>query len=284
MKQTSILVLAIILRLQAVGQVESGTLVVVNATRDEVVVAADSRTHTSTQYADDRCKVSALGNKMIFAAAGKTAHGPFDRPTKWTWDSHAIARSTFASLLHKRSKNSLSLDVANAWASEVRKKLFQDLRREPDETLSGVKDDTLVTAMFASYTESGDISIVTVRITYRATQGKSPTTAFIIDRVMREPQLFSFGETAVFSEIINKTERGVAWKRELDSRFPKNGDYTAFLAIGVVELTAEHLPPKHFNGFSLVVVGGDIDALRLKRTGGTEWIQRKTNVQTNCQE
>jgi hypothetical protein len=52
----------------------AGTLIILNATKDEIVVAADSRTHIGypPQDLDKRCKINVFGNKVIFAAGGMT--------------------------------------------------------------------------------------------------------------------------------------------------------------------------------------------------------------------
>lgn len=52
-----------------------GSIAVAYWAQDEMVIAADSRGTIGNSYHDTECKVSALGNKLIFAATGRSSLG-----------------------------------------------------------------------------------------------------------------------------------------------------------------------------------------------------------------
>lgn len=89
------------------------------------MVAADSRGYSAVTHAqwDDRCKISAFGNQLIFAAAGKTAYLSADPAL--AWNVHTIARDAFES--RRESKTTLAfpdlLSIAVAWGDEVKIRL-----------------------------------------------------------------------------------------------------------------------------------------------------------------
>jgi hypothetical protein len=76
----------------AVSQVKSGTVVIIGHSKQKVVIAADSRQvdDDGPGYHDDGCKIIALNDKLIFAAAGKIRA---DIGETVYWDSAREART-----------------------------------------------------------------------------------------------------------------------------------------------------------------------------------------------
>jgi hypothetical protein len=81
--------------LNASGQVKTdGTMVVVNASEKELVIAADSRRFSpSSYYSDDTCKISIFGGKLVFTVAGRA--GPKVKPNSQFWNAFTVARQQF---------------------------------------------------------------------------------------------------------------------------------------------------------------------------------------------
>src|ERR1700674_2194467 len=72
-------------------QVKSGTVFYVDVTKDEVTIAADSRTTISDGRQNDmECKISAFGNQFVFVMSGLVSAEGIDG-----WSGHSIAREVW---------------------------------------------------------------------------------------------------------------------------------------------------------------------------------------------
>ncbi|MGO9270797.1 MAG: hypothetical protein ACLQOO_11185 [Terriglobia bacterium] len=273
-------ILFLLVSLHAIAQVEAGTLVVLNSSQDEIAVAADSRTHNATTYIDNRCKISALGNELIFAASGKTGYGPLGG-ANLVWDSHAIAHDKFRMIAHNKRTQNLPLRLATSWGRKVKRQLQLDLIHDRDETLSGVVGDTLTSALFAGFNAKG-ISIITGKITYRFTPKGKPITTFTITNEFERPRAVFIGDTGIADEFsASTTTRAVQWRQEASIQAAKAQDAVALFAIKIVDLSIEYSPGMIIDGKIIPSIGGPVDALRLVRGHGIEWIQRKANCPAN---
>lgn len=269
----------ILVSLHAIAQIESGTIIVLNSSQNEIAVAADSRSHNATTYVDNRCKISALGNELIFAASGKTGYGQLNG-TRLVWDAHAIAHEKFRQLDRKHTKT-LPLKLATSWGNEVKKKLQTDLINDRAETISGANGDRLTAAIFAAFNSNG-ISIITGQVTYRFRDNGKPVTAFTITNKIERPIAVFIGDAEIADEFnANATSRAAQWRDEANIEATKAQDSVAFLAIKIVGLSIEFQPVKIINGNMMHTIGGPIDALRLIHGQGIEWIQRKANCPEN---
>jgi hypothetical protein len=77
----------------ATSQVVSGTSVIVNITKNKIVVAADSLANKADTGPDyNHCKIAAFGNQMIFTSVGNTA---WFSSGKIIWDNVVLAQDAF---------------------------------------------------------------------------------------------------------------------------------------------------------------------------------------------
>jgi hypothetical protein len=269
----------LVLSLNAVAQTESGTLIVLNASQDEIAVAADSVGYSAVARLNDRCKITALGDQLIFAASGNTAFGPTDgHPLEW--DSHTIARKIFLRLSHERATQPMPLRIATAWGKEVKNRFKADLERDgPEGVLFGAEGDTLASAIFAGFYENAPL-IVTLAVTYRTLAGERVEVSFAITNVYRRPRAVQMGRADIANEFFaGQTQRSIRWRRELATA--PNGDPVASLAIYAVRLSIDNYPLVNIGGKMLPPLGDPIDAVRLTPGKGIEWIQRKQNCPEN---
>jgi hypothetical protein len=135
--------------LSASAQPESGSLIILNSSNDEIAVAADSRSISAAGQFDNRCKITTLGNRIIFAASGITAMTPIDgRPVYW--DAHSIARDIF---VINPDKAAVDLEgFATAWGQEIKRRMEIDVKRDGSEVfLEGTDNTTLTSAIFSEF-------------------------------------------------------------------------------------------------------------------------------------
>jgi hypothetical protein len=277
MKAAICAVFLAVLPLTALAQIEFGTLILLDSSPDEIVVAADSRAYSASTQFDNRCKITALGNQVIFAASGKTALPSAD--ARIEWDSHTIARDIFRRLRAKKTNQPMPMRLAKAWGRQVQKKLELDIQRDRKETLSGVKDDLLTSALFAGFDQNAPY-IVTGFITYGRAPNGSMYTHFSIGAVSRRAAAVQLGKTDIATELFaQKTERAIQWRKSL--RIENADDRIAIPVISALQFSIENYPPIDLGGRMVPALGGPIDAVRLTRTQGIQWIQRKPNCPEN---
>jgi hypothetical protein len=272
-------IILVSISLKASTQVETGTgtLVILDSSQDEIVVAADSRMHVASthQKFDNRCKVTALGNELIFAASGTTY--AFSRDGGIVWDVHTIARDVFVRLSKKIAKEPMPLRLANAWGDQVKEKLNADLMRNPQETLQGAYENTLVSAIFAGFYEGSPL-VVVGEFTFKTASTGQIETEFSFFDVAKGPTWEMIGNTDIAYELFEgRSSRAHQWSQDVNARIPKDGDPLAFKIIDAVRFSMENYPLVKIGDEMFQPIGGPIDAVRLKRKGGIEWIQRKQN-------
>ena len=177
-------------------QWDSGTVVVIDMVPDEIVLAADSRSHNQSTIYDDRCKITALGNQVIFAASGLTARDRLPDES-FAFDVHEVARKQFDLINRQHLGGDLSVQLANAWGIQT-KEFFQDqLTRHPDEMSSSVANYGLPTAVFASF-DGNAPSVIVCKIRFDLSKGKLATAEFEFNRA--RANISAIGETGIIKE------------------------------------------------------------------------------------
>jgi hypothetical protein len=263
--------LSLIIALNAAAQVESGTLIVLNASQDEIAVAADSRSYSAAGQFDDRCKITTLGDKFIFAASGNTAYGPNGgRPY---WDVHAIAKNIFADLSNEATIKSVPIDLATKWGREVKRQIEIYLKRDgPSGILEGTENSTVTSAVIAGFVDDHPL-IVTVSVNYQTVGDGQISINWSIRNIFEKPNAVMLGRENIANELFSgQTQRAIEWREALKTH---TGDPMATPAIEAIRFSIANYPLVSIHGQMRPPLGGPIDALRIARHGGIEWIQRK---------
>jgi hypothetical protein len=182
----------------ALSQISSGTVIVINFTKDKVVVAADSGVISGVsgkQAENTECKISTFGHRFVFASAGALRHSRLSNadPTEG-WDSFDIAREGFKATQTGSSRSAdVQLDgMANYWAQEVVNHLVNAYFYFPDQILNFAKkyDGKLGIAFFATASK-GTIKSQFVRITFNFNNLASPIE---FDKLPRLPSCWKCGQ------------------------------------------------------------------------------------------
>jgi hypothetical protein len=244
------------------------------------VIAADSRVYSTDAYSDDACKISAFGNSLIFAASGLASYKPPDGSAGW--DTHAIAKAIFVSLSQKASAEPMPLRLGRAWVEEVKNKLKQAL--ESDRrilSLQDTDDNKLTTGWFVDFND-GVPFVVTAQVTYAiSADGHITTDSSVVGTPGIQEDFLGRSEMA--EELYEqKTYRSKQWMKELVANGPPGGDTVSNNAIRTVKNSIENYPKDiQVGNQTISPIGGPIDAIKLRRLGGIEWIQRKPNCHAN---
>lgn len=269
--------------LNASAKSERGTIVALRSSQNEIVVVADSRTIVGMRHFDDRCKITALGNQLIFAASNYTGsvdiNSATGRASHVQWDAHAIARRDFFVLANKVTPNDLPVKLATAWGKDVKRDVEEDLARNKRSVLSVLDGDTVTQAFFAGF-DNGKPIVVESAITCMGR--KNPKIRFAIERIEHGRIMTFIGEDAIAHEFIkDQTPRAKQWNQEAKIRAATLGNPLWFYPDFVVYLTIHYDPGTMNDGMLIHDVGGPIDVVLLRKGKGIKWLRRKPNCPPN---
>jgi len=268
-------ILCLCWRLNAVGQIESGsTIIVVTANERELAIAADGRTSGPDSYSNKGCKISAFGDKVVFTVAGRS--GPRNDPRSPMWDAHAIAKQQFRRLSAKTAPDALPLELAEAWVAEIKKQVDKRIRLTGSRIVAGLDDDNLMTAVFAGVKKDGTIAAAQATVTYLVRDSKN-VDLIPIAKAMPISTSFPWilGRRKILDEMATDTPTAKAWRDAIELDVKRSSDQIAERAIADVDLTINNLPKTNVDRKSVPfsVVGPPISAVRLT-SKGIEWIRK----------
>jgi hypothetical protein len=281
-RQLELVVLAALLlfspRLFAIGQAESnGTIIVVSSLRDEVIFAADSREYSLLSYSDDNCKIVALGNKAVFAAAGREGIGNPVTAHIDGWNAFSIASNVYRRVTLKNTPQRLSEQLARSWGAAMKEHFQAHFSRYGFAKIMGEEDAerVLTRGAFANFEKDGSHLFVVEKITYEIGEGGKVVVSAAIDYTEVSPSfVYSMGTNDIVKEIdAAKTFRAVQWRKGLDVGMLQ-GDSAIFASGQLVQLTIENYPAtlKDAEGKPFSIVGGKV-AIGKLTVNGFEWVQ-----------
>ena len=271
------------------AQAVSGTVIVVERSKQKVIIAADSRANFGNgRYQDSACKITALSDRLIFAAAGIVSDSSLFIPRYLRFGAREQARRAF-SAYSPTAKGEMRLDVvgqtASRWARLMGLRFARASRAAPGEVREWLRridpghERTLTIGIFAGLESNGELEVVIENIEYTEQNTSAPVAVSMMEpfNIPNEwpDNVFAFrpfGRTRIVAEMLaGKTDR--AMKEALAMRpLRENLSPNAFerlRAIRLVDLTIAYDPEPEF-------VGGPIDAIELARGGRATWIQRKS--------
>ena len=252
-------------------QVETGSVLYVDFSQDEVTIAADSRMTVPTTggHDDTECKISAFGDKFVFAMAGAVKFSGDNG-----WDAHVIARRIWQSEIAENDAAKLVISVSDKWVAEM-----ENIYRKPDvirQLRKHVSDSGVIAnATFAASDKSGNLIARAVNIWFDLPLFDSKGTI----SVSHEGEYLAVGKSigAGLDEIIDEfQERSSTRAREYIQWFAPQlsgmspSQRHAAIASKFIELSILLHPRNAELGFP-------IDILQLVRTTGVRWVLRKPN-------
>ncbi len=270
-----LIVFLFLVQCSAFSQVRYGTIVIVDLAKDQFVIAADSRTNLNgdPQHPDDsQCKVTTLGNQFVFATMGN-AYAPVvstDRVGQWDNITEAIAANKTTD---QRPPGFRILELTETWTAAVMAhwKRFNDIRPDRVDSIARQSNDIITVGLFAT-SFNGIITPLVSQIVL----DRSSSPAAIVR------QLGSLGNCwecngdkicAAGSHIdiaANFCSIGKSRRIRTRTKLSVPTSHTK-LAVKIVELTIDAY--QHSPGD----VGGEVDAVTLKRNGSIKWNAQKRN-------
>lgn len=239
------------------------------------MIAADSAEVVGFDNIESVCKVSALDNTFVVALTGISSSTTLGNH----WRALDLASNAY-SRVPKDPTETFQERFAAEWGKQLQIHLEQDFRvNHYSESLLEALDlkDKLAVGSVVGLTREHGVKVSTVRIRVQTPgPAKEGRTKVDVGTSQDEVGIKATGEIGIVMETMTeKTQRGKAWHAQLAEKSHTGGDDDATLAIGMVDLTIQHLPPKHAFGQTYRVVAGPIDAIRITSDGRIEWLRRK---------
>ncbi len=252
-----------------------GTIIVVDASQGELVIAADSREAGTRSYDDHGCKISTFGNEFVFTAAGRP--GLRNHPESAFWDAHAVAKKEFIRLVGKSASHQpTSAEFARAWGRAIKREIETRIAHPKDHLLAGIPDNLIMKGFFGRISKDGSLDATFVAVTHQPA-GETIQIQVSAPQVLVWPKDFPqfFGRGDILAELGKGSFLSETWNRELERKVRGSGDEAATGAVEYVRLTIDHLPADRtdVNGRPFSVVGYPISAVKAT-SRGIEWIQR----------
>jgi len=259
------------------AQIESGTVIVLQFTQDEFVIAADSRGSFSNGSPEDTyCKIAAFDRQFVVGVDGAAAYIPGDadvfRPS-WNAVEEAkrVARIYGPGL--PLGPGATVSAIADLWATNLQNDWRSLYAIYPDRVINQAKKgEGILTNGFFAFAQNGDIALTMRSITFGDRGIQISTTSLLYCGV----QPCASGKIDVTMEFIKLTSDRAREEKKHFTVSPSvlaRASFEMARAVRLVDLTITYDPTQ--------TVGGPVDGLELFKDGSIRWFSRKDNCPAN---
>jgi hypothetical protein len=257
------------------AQVKSGTIVIINVSKDRIIVVADSRgTNEDTGTRNNcECKIFVLGNRMVFTNVGNARRAAlFDADPVKSWDNTKLAKEVFLHYEDTTGERRV-LTISTAWGYAIASDWQLFYKAYPTVVPNLASERGGLTLGVFIEADGGTLYIKGARVKFTPANKDDPISTEIGD-----PGLSNCGEAnrvCALGKHLDVASRFCGERKPHDelrvrAKLDEPNDDVR-LAVKLVELTIdcyEKTPS---------AVGGDVDVLTLKNDGKIIWNHRKSN-------
>lgn len=274
------LILTLLLCTTSYAQLEHGSLIIGMQTRSKIVVGADSRIvnmFKPQQTTDERCKILVFGNRLVFASAGYPVFRPPHLPSEpegLYWDSYEIAKKS-ANLLLAKNKVVTPRQLAQAWLSEMQKRIFLV---KPGRSF-GVTQFPIV-ALFAGWGSTGEPSLLRATMIVHVVRNSFVVKNPLISEVKFNEDIGvavdALGARDICTQILFRTtELGRKWANQIDveAAVITPADRLAFRIKRMGEFSVQYSEDR-------ADIGLPFDVVELSKDG-VRWVYAKKSCQNS---
>lgn len=271
MKWRLVILVGLVLCLPINAQMQAGTIVYVQWSQDEIVLAADSRFVRGDSYSDTSCKIGVVGSDIVFGGSGKQGRVGPDGVLEWT--GSAVAGQEFLRLSKEGASYPPTLkSLAEAWGRAMK----IELEKGGPAIFVGLGKDRIIASGFFARFDNGTLSTMVEDVSAEPSANGNYKIV-LSNKVPDKTAAFFMGHNEIIQELVaHQTEEARQWLFDLRKAMEAASDPLAAGTIEVVQLTIDHLPKTLFdkNGIPFSVVGPPVAAVRLRRNNSVEWIQK----------
>jgi hypothetical protein len=267
-------IVVMLLASAAFAQITSGTIIILNFTKDRLVIAADSRgVNTDTWVPhDNECKIAEVDHRLIFTSVGNARRGRssgLDRVNGW--DNAETTRVAFRSVRLLPTEEAQTRTIAKAWADTIAAHWQSLYQSEPDKVTRVLsKNGGLTVGAFAE-ANKGTIYFRAAQIRFdrsRATAG-DPIGPEFIERLSDCWDCGEGNRICAMGKHFDVAARFCAQTKSSDKikvrTQLKSANRSVKLAVKIAELTVDAYEKTPGD------VGGMVDAVTLKNNGSITW-------------
>jgi hypothetical protein len=276
MRKVALLSVVVAFTHSAIAQVQSGTIIIINLSKDELVVAADSRgvnANRSKPPDDTKCKLAAIKGKTLFAT-GLTAVRFKSRPDDPVpeWDNIDVARIALESVDQSLTGQTRIEAIGKRWAELLSEKWGAFYRQYPAQVASIAEANKRIIT-YGIFVEAGNGEFYV----YRPAILFNPERIFPIFQGTIEississcgrsdESVSSLGENAIPIKICSSNHKFIepARKHRQHSRNIHQWKEQELFTVWLAEISRDCDLTGH--------IGGPINALALRTDGGLTWL------------
>jgi hypothetical protein len=266
------------------AQVGSGTIVVLDFSKDKLAIAADSRvTFDDRPPEDSFCKIEVFRHRIAFTEMGAIGFRRGSSDPLLGWSNSALAhRSVLAEENSSKDPDSEIKDIASVWANTLAsywRSAYQSDRDAVDRVIANSHNAPITAAVFAE-TRNGAIHWRFVAVSFFP-EMNPPIQAITGEMHHCWPcgqgeKVCAMARPAVPEEFCTQTsprakDEAAHWTPSAE--LADKVDREALHAIRLVDLTIGFDPIKG--------LGGPIDVLELHNDGTVNWVSRKQHCPDN---
>ncbi len=275
-----------VMEYSAFAQINSGSVLVFSISKDQLIVATDSRTVDNDGRRppnDLECKISTFNHQVIFTSIGGKSYSPTDHDFVAGWDNYDVAHSVVQSARGEPSEAHIR-DVVHRWAEIIKVNWRSLYAWNPAKVIDAAEHGKggLTSGVFAEG-RAGKGYMLGAQITFHRNSIEpievvmgSPTNCLPCEQ-REATKICIGGEDEVAAEFCSQhTERAKneGWNRwNISPSLMKAFNKTELWPIRLADLTVAY----DIHGD----VGGRIDAVEFKPDGSIRWLQRKDNCPEN---
>lgn len=276
-------ILLLLMPYPARAQVGSGTIVVFNFSKNQIVVAADSRMVRDQNINapdDSYCKIAALSHQFIFTAVGHNNFASFVPTLLQSWDNIELARDAVQNTPDEGDEGVFINAIATYWANTVGARWNSLYRWDPLGTAQ--KAETSHGQLTAGiFIQANGLLLRGIAVSFNSANPSAPIQYVIATDVgncwscgqEQGARICAAGNYLDFvADFCKKRKKNtkVTVRTPLTKATPH-----VKLAVKIAELTVDAYEKTEGN------VGGPVDAVTISNDGKIIWNARKPNCPNN---
>lgn len=275
----ALLILFLLMTYPTRAQIGSGTVLVFNLSKDQIVVAADSRIRFNRNAAapnDSYCKIAAFSHQFVFTSVGNNSFTSGFPALVRSWDNIELARDAIRSTSNEEAGEAHINAMATRWANTVGA-LWNSLNQFDGLLVRDVADLNRGQLTAGVFIQAKGLLMRGVAVSLNTTNfltpihydiGSAPVDCWPCGQ--KQGEQICAGGKHLDVAIQFCAERKKNTKVEVRTPLVKAKANTR-LAVKIAELTIDAY------GKTAGDVGGDIDTITLRNDGTIIWNSRKTN-------
>jgi len=257
-------------------QVNSGTVVIINFAKDQIVVAADSLTNNPETGPDySYCKIATFDHQLIFTSVGHLSMAKLAKPL---WNNTDLAREAVRAV-RRPNNRAVKLDsVVEHWAKALKNR-WSGIDRDWVSATANATHGQLTSGIFV-----GKGLIVKVAVIYFDPANLPDPVQYMIVDGSSSPTCLPCGQlngeqvcvAGHYPDVGVKFCSARKYGDRIDIRTPlRKASISTELAVKIAEVTIDTY------GQTVKDVGGKVDAVTITNDGSITWNARKKNCPDN---